>query len=1092
MKGKAISIVCLFFLICFVLLAGSCKQTTTSGPDISSFQNPPVESSIHAWWHWLDNSITREGITKDLEAMKKQGISTATILNVSLLGERDLGVPQTKFNTEEWFKLFEWALMEADRIGMKIGAHNCDGWSSSGGPWISPEYSMKRCVWSRSNISGGGKVTYKLPQPKGYLGFYQDIRVVAFPVKVEENSFQKAKATIRADGSPTGDLMYDGDPFSMVNVKEGTRMDIVFNQDFTADKIAIHPRIEFVWGSLQNIHYQVELKSSADGRTFKSVQKFVDPVFNKTSVIDIKPTTARFYRLEFSNISDIDDAGIGISEAELLGKSENPAYFTRIPNHLEKTVTTMPSGMTALLNQGTDSSGAVPAKDILDLTQYMTNDGSLNWDAPDGKWEILRIGYTTTGAQNAPGTVAGTGLECDKMDTAALNLHFRSFPAKLIAHAGKYAGNTFEYLFIDSWECRYQNWTRNFQSEFEKRRHYSLINWLPVICGVTVNDNASTERFLHDFRQTIAELIEENYYRQFNELCHKYGVKSHAEVIYGGNGYPPLDILKSNSYVDVPMFEFWAAPDPVTGFIRYTPGGPAAYEIPVHAAALYGQQVVPAEAYTGFANYSESPWDLKLFGDRAFCTGINQMVLHSYVHQPFEKKPGVTLGVFGQSFNRHNPWWDFSSQWFTYHARVQYVLQQGVPVADILYFLGDRYYQEMSSADIYKIPAGYTVQKCNLDVLMNHCRIKDGKLHLDNGLSYAMLLLPDDSHMEAATLKRIAELVRAGAVVAGPKPLQVAGNLNYTENENELLTLSEKVWGKAGSPGVYENAYGRGKVCSGISLKEILENQEIKPDFSVQDEGNTDLLYIHKKIGDSDVYFVVNQENSSVDRECFFRITGKVPEIWDPQYGTVSLPAESDESDGLTHVKVKFRPKESLFFVFNNVKTPDVKIRQELTKNFVLQDLKGTLEFEDLPGKAPVHITGLNSWTNSDDPDIKYYSGKAKFSLDFDLPAELLNQKPVYISLDAVSAAIEIMLNNKALGCSAFPGYRFDVTGLLKEKANKLEVRVANTWRNRIIGDFTEFGELRNCWTTSPVDNLPGKDKPLLESGILGPVEFYY
>ena len=243
-------------------------------------------------------------------------------------------------------------------------------------------------------------------------------------------------------------------------------------------------------------------------------------------------------------------------------------------------------------------------------------------------------------------------------------------------------------------------------------------------------------------------------------------------MIYGGTGYPPLDILKSNSYVDVPMYEFWAGFDQETKFIHYSPVEATAFEIPVQAGALYGKQVIPAEAYTGYANYSESPWDLKLFGDRAFCSGINQMVLHSYVHQPFEKKPGVTLGEFGQSFNRHNPWWDFSSQWFTYHARVQYILQQGVPVADILYFVGDRYYQEVNSSGIYKVPEGYSVQKCNFDVLMNHCTVKHGKLWLDNGLSYEMLLLPDDQHMETGTLKRIAELVHAGAVVAGPKPLQ--------------------------------------------------------------------------------------------------------------------------------------------------------------------------------------------------------------------------------------------------------------------------------------------------------------------------------
>jgi len=290
---------------------------------------------------------------------------------------------------------------------------------------------------------------------------------------------------------------------------------------------------------------------------------------------------------------------------------------------------------------------------------------------------------------------------------------------------------------------------------------------------------------------------------------------------------------------------------------------------------------------------------------------------------------------------------------------VQYILQQGVPVADILYFQGDRYYQEVSSADNYKVPDGYTVQKCNLDALMNHVRVKQGRLQLDNGMSYALLLLPDDSQMEAGTLKRMAELVRAGAVIAGPKPVNVPGYLNYSENEKELADLSEQLWGKAGSDGVTENAYGRGKIYSGISLTEILGKEEVGPDFSCQDQEKTNLLYIHKKIGESDVYFVVNQENRSVDRECMFRITGKVAEIWDPQYGTVELPADYHESDGTTVVNVRFRPKESLFFMFNKDMQAGLNTRRDSKEHYTVQDFKGLVEFEDLAGESPVMVSSF-------------------------------------------------------------------------------------------------------------------------------------
>jgi hypothetical protein len=1082
----------ILIVVGLVLMTTSCKSPSHEGLNRTSFKNPSSENSIHAWWHWLDNSITKEGITKDLEAMKSQGISTVTILNVGLLGEKDMGVPQIKFNTPEWYEMFEWALHEANRLGMHVGAHNCDGWSSSGGPWITPEYSMKRCVWSKTVISGSGQTVIQLPQPKKNLNYYKDIRVVAFPSKDQTSSFVSLKPEISVNGKLTGNILYDSDPFSSVSVNDSSEINIVLSQKTTTTKIAIHPRMEFTWENLENIHYQIELKTSDDGKSFKLIRLLEGTPMNKTSVIEIHQVTARYYKLIFRKIAGLDFNPMQISELELLDKDEKPGYNTSIPFHLEKTVTTMAIKSGDILQQGKEAANSVAASSILDLTQFMTADGTLNWKIPEGTWTILRIGYTTTEATNAPATLAGRGLECDKMDTAALNLHFRSFPAKLIAHAGKYAGNTFEYMFIDSWECRYQNWTGSFVSEFEKRRHYSIVNWLPVICGVTVDNSVSTERFLQDFRQTIAELIQENYYRHFNELCHLNGVKSHTEVIYGGTVYPPLDILKSNSYEDVPMFEFWAGPDAKTGFINYRPVTGSSWEIPAQAAALYNKQIIPAESYTGYANYSETPWDLKLYGDRAFCTGINQIVLHSYVHQPFEKKPGVTLGVFGQSFNKHNPWWEFASQWFTYLARAQYLLQKGTPVADILYFEGDRYYNELKSSGEYEVPYGHSLQRCNLDVLLNHCKTANGKLLLDNGLSYDMLLLSDDSVMEYSTLKVIGELVNAGAVVAGPRPLKVAGNLNYDENEKQLDILSGQMWGNKGNEGGRGNVYGKGRVFTKTTLKEILSGLNVKPDFSCDRNDSINLLYIHKKSADADIYFVVNQENRAVDRECTFRIAERVPEIWDPEYGTVTLPADYRVSEGTTTVRLKFEPKEALFFIFEKKKEDGLQARKDPTEKYVLKDCTGTLEFEGLPDKKAIPVTGFSSWTLLEDPDIRYYTGKATYDLNFSVPSGLLSKNPVYISLDSVMVAYDITLNGKLLGSSVFPGYRFDVTGMLEEKDNKLGIHVANTWRNRIIGDFTQYGKLKNCWTTSPVNNLPGKDKPLQKSGIFGPVSLYY
>ncbi len=1071
-------------------IAAGCRQHQTSKLNPAAFVDPPSSGHIHAWWHWLDNAVTREGITRDLEAMKKQGISTATILNVGLFDERDLGVPPVKFGTEEWYRMFEWALSEAGRLGMTIGAHNCDGWSSSGGPWIDPANSMKRCVWSRSEAEGGKKLEIRLQEPAASHDFYRDICVLAVPASDGINSFQKAAPEIKVNGKAGRTIFYDANPFSSEEIRNGSTIDISFVNDFQMSSLAIHPRVEFAWASLDEISFELELKVSKDGKIFKTVREFSGPSLNRTTILETGHQSAKYFRLEFRDLTGVD--ALDISELELLDENEEPSYHTVIPFHLEKTCTTMAHKLDDFQVEGEDQRFSVPSGSVVDLTGNMDREGMLRWEAPAGKWVLLRIGYTTTGAMNAPATNAGRGLECDKMDTAALNLHFRSFPAKLIRHAGKYTGNTFEYLFIDSWECRYQNWTANFAGEFGKRRKYNIINWMPVICGITIDDPAATERFLQDFQLTIAELIEENYYHHFHRLCLQNGLKSHAEVIYGGTGYPPVDILRSNSYVDVPMFEFWANPDRRTGLVNYRPVEKTIFPMPAYAGALYGKNVVPAEAYTGYANYSECPWNLKLFGDNAFCSGINQMVLHSYVHQPFEKKPGITLGMFGQSFNRHNPWWDFASQWFTYHARVQYILQQGTTVADILCFTGDRFYLDPENQSGHQLPPGYNIQLCNYDILKNHCRVEHGKLRLDNGLSYDVLLLPDDIYMNPATLKIIAELVKSGATVVGSRPARAPGYLNHIENDKIIGEISENVWGKAGTGGIHENKYGKGHVYAGLKLMDIIDKLGIRPGLSCKVSGGGKLIYIHKKTGPDDVYYIVNQEDRVCNSELVFRIRGKYPEIWNPQYGTIYRVEDFSESEGRTVINLKLQPRESIFIVFRDELSSDIPAYREPEQKYITGDFKGTLEFEDLPGKKPVEINSLKSWITSDDPEIKYYSGKARYSLKFDLPGELINLKSLYLCVDSIRTPYEISINGKPAGCSAFPGHRFEVSALVKEKDNSVVIRVANPYRNRIIGDFIQYGSLKDLWTTSPLSSLPGKDLPLLESGISGPLSFCY
>jgi hypothetical protein len=1081
------------FVIMLVSLASQgCGPRGMQTPDPAGFHDPAAEYAVHTWWHWLDNAITREGITADLEAMKSAGISTATILNVSLHGERDLGVEPVLFGTPEWFGMFRWALEEADRLGITIGVHNCDGWSTSGGPWITPAQSMKMCVWSKQVVSGPGEISLQMPEPKANSDFYNDIAVLGFPSRQSSDPFASSAPVISVNGVPSGDILYDGNPFSMISLTGPSTIDITLPGPLTVSTLALHPRKDFVWGSMQDIQFIITLQAAVGGSGFRTIAECESQGINQTAMIPFPETTADRFRVLISNYWDRERFNeFGISELEILPGNELPLYFTEIPHHLEKIATTKADRVSDLFASGDPGALSVDPGQVTDLTSQLGEDGILRWDVPAGDWTILRIGYTTTGVVNGPATLAGRGLECDKMDTSALNAHFTGFPAKLAETAGTFTGNTFKYLFIDSWECKYQNWTQNFPAEFARLRGYPIIPWLPVISGEVVGNMEASERFLQDYRATIAELIEHHYYEHFNTLCHRLGVESHAEVIYGGTGYPPLDVLRSNRYIDVPMFEFWAGLESESGLIRYSPVQRAGSDMPMQAAALYDKQVVPAEAYTGYANYSETPWDLKLFGDRAFCTGVNQMVLHSYVHQPGERKPGITLGIFGQTFNRHNPWWPYASQWFDYHRRIQYLLQQGTVKADLLCFVGDRYYDPWSPQWEQNLPQGFRVQKCNADVLLS-ARVKDGGIALDNGMEYRMILLPDDRGMELSTLQILETLVKEGAIISGPKPVHTLSLKNAEDNDRELGALADKLWGPAGNSGKTVKTFGKGKVYNGYSVEEVIASENLAPDFSTVEEADPPLIYIHKKSGSADLWFMVNQEESEVTRTCRFLATGTDPQVWDPLYGEMYHVDHVTASGGITEFSLTFPPKGSLFVLFGIPENRSLPIRTDLLNSYTIAVLSGTITFDDLRERAPVAISDFKSYTEFKDPEIRYYSGEASYRVDFDLPDSVAGKDPLCLSLGVVSDGYEVSLNGHSLGSAVFPDYLFTATSIAVPGTNTLEVKVGNCFRNRIIGEIIHEGELKTLWTTSPIQQYLDPGKPLKDAGIEGPVRFLW
>ncbi len=1122
----------------------SVLQAQKSTLNVADFKNPPTKNQITTWWHWMSGFITKEGITKDLEAMKKQDIRCATILNVYYKDLGNADCPTVDFGSPQWYEMFKYALKEANRLGINIGAANCDGWSESGGPWINPENSMKQFIWRKTYLEGGNDQPIKLNQPIGTQDYYKDAYVIAYPSS-KPNSFVMANPTVTYNGKTTTESLTDGSPISNITLKKNQQIRLQFNEPFTTSELDI---VFFDLKASIKLPLGVTIESSNDNITFSKVADVVVDKQNELVKLPFAKTTATAFRLTVN-----DDTKVG--EVALLQKGESNSYEEGISQIINKTVSSRVRNLDNY--QAADKEPASNAfiantSDVIDLTNKMDKDGNLNWKAPKGDWTILRFGYTTTGQTNHPASPQGTGLECDKMDTTALNIHFQNYPQKLIDLAGAYKGNTFSYILVDSWECGQQNWTANFAKEFEKRRGYSLIPYIPVLCGEVVQSTKVSEAFLHDYRQTISDLIVDYYFKHLADLCHRQGMELHSEGIYGDGLAPPIDILKTYKYCDMPMTEFWANIEARNWPINYVPKDKLKYVAPEHSALLYNKPIVGSEAYTGMAIYSDAPIDLKLYGDAAFTNGVNNMILHSNVHQPTEKKPGLTLGVYGQSFNRHNPWYAYGKSFFDEQARVQFLLQQGFRMSDALIYLGDKLPSlELNEKDLDKIlPKNTKFNYCNSEVLLDRTSVKDGEILLDNKYPFQFLVVRD-KELNLATVKKIEALVKAGATVFAPKPTATLSLKELDVNNAELKAMTDKVWGTSSDKQVTSNSYGKGKVV--WSLDEI--KKTYAPDFEAKGVKPDALLHIHKKLANGDVYYLVNtNDTSSISFEANFRVNGKVPTIWDPMDGKTYPLALYNQTEKYTKIPLTLRAKQSLFVVFtieaskpyfismksiegvqlfpidgkdkmetlplfyynsdnkivaqsslggkfilNSITGKESKINIAPAEAIVLADAKGIITFENELAIGTKPIDKFLSFTESSDSLVKYYSGEATYKMKVYIPSKYkAPNQPIYLQLEQFGATANIEINGKQVGIIWDPTYKMDITSFIKAGDNDFTIKVTNPWRNRLIGDKVKSRGEKDLWTTSPMikkgDPIPiiTKEANLFPSGISKPIKLYF
>lgn len=721
----------------------------------------------------------------------------------------------------------------------------------------------------------------------------------------------------------------------------------------------------------------------------------------------------------------------------------------------------------------------VRAEEVLDLSAKLDRDGTLRWAAPAGEWQVLRLGYTLNDHCRVSTCSEGwDGYALDPFDAGAFRRYWDAVVQPLIADAGPLAGKALKYLHTDSWEVEVANWTPTLREEFQRRRGYDLLPWLPVITGRIVNGRDESDRFLHDFRRTMGDLAIANHYQLFRDGAHRHGLLIHPES--GGPHAVPIDAQQCLGFNDAPMSEFWA------WSWRHRIGDENRFFVkqPASAAHTYGRKLVVAEGFTTIGpHWQETLWDnLKPTFDKACCEGLNLLVWHAFVCSPVsEGMPGQQYFA-GTHLNPNVTWWEQSAPFFAYLNRCQSMLQQGLPVADVLYYYGDHVpnFAQLKRSDPAGALPGYDYDVVTEEALLTRARAKDGRISLPDGVNYRVLALPDRAVISLPVLRKVKELVAGGVTVLGTKPVRATGLHQAAQADAEVGRLAAELWDS-------------GRVAAGKTARQALLAAGTPPDFKLESAGPAadHFDFIHRRADNAEIYFVANRSNIAQRVSCVFRVAGKAPELWDPVSGRHAFAAAYTQREGRTVLPLDFAPYGSWFVVFREpAERHPATAKSNSPEIKPVADIGGswTVKFDPKwGGPASVEFADLVSWPGRSEPGIKYYSGAATYEKTFDLPSAS-SPKPgtrMLLDLGNLRELAEVRLNGRLLGVVWSPPFRVDITGAAKPAGNKLEVTVVNFWPNRIIGDAALPQAER--LTRTNIRKLT-KDTRLMESGLLGPV----
>lgn len=1045
----------------------------------AGFVTPPSSVQTGTYWYWIEGNISKEGVEKDLEAMKAAGINRAFVANIGGAGTGDPNSQyKVEFMSDEWWNITRAALKKATELGIDIGMFNSPGWSQSGGPWIKAGQTMRYLNSSRTVVKGPGRVTVKLPQPADE---FQDVKVVAFPNPTPAGTvLTTANASITAVPS-MGDLtaLTDGDNSTDVRFATNGEYIIEINpQDwFTARSIVVRP-------APASINTDVELQAmDADGR-YQTVSRFninrtrdwkkvgFDPYADVAMSFD--PVKSDSYRVVFRSVG----AGAGIAELALSSVPRVERYKEKsLAKLFQSEVPAWDEYLWREQPQADDRSMAVQPGQVIDLSDKMTADGTLTWDVPEGEWTVLRTGMTPTGVVNEPACPDATGYEVDKLSRKHAEEHFDAYIGEILRRIPADERKSFKLLVQDSYEVGGQNFTDDMIPVFKERYGYDPVPYLPVLSGVVVGSQHDSDAFLWDLRRLVADKISYDYVGGSREVAHKYGLTTWLEN-YGHWGFPG-EFLQYGGQADEVGGEFWADP----------PLGDIENRLATSCAHIYGKKLTSSETSTSAGpSFVRTPSSLKQRMDRFFTYGVNNTVLHLYISQPSEDRLPGSNAWFGTEFNRNNTWFKHMDLYTQYIKRCNYMMRQGWYQADVAYFIGEDAPRMVGIMEPW-IPAGYQYEHMNAEVIMRDMTVKDGMLTLPHGVQFKVLVLPRRlKTMRPELLEKIERLILDGAIVMGPAPERSPSLQNQPEADHRVKEMAARIWGDVDGVNVKQRRYGKGMICDGLDFETLFAQLGYVPDCKVPDGMN--VYQGHQKDGDTDIYILSNQDNRVLTMDVAFRVTGKQPELWDPVTGVIrKLPAFRQE-EKTTVVPMKLEKNECVFVVFREKGEPSATtLEANYPAPLRTQEATGewNVTFESaFKTPSPVRMATLDNLSDNANDSIRYFSGTATYTTSVNLDRTGRGEH-MFMTFDNVGTMAKVYINGKYAGGVWTAPYRLDVTDFVKNGRNDVKVEVVNTWVNRIVGDMNLPESERETYLF--VNHLNAKT-PLPPSGIIGKVKF--